>query len=188
MSTSPTILFREDQRFRGQWLLLFVGAFSFFTLLSGAALVLRKVWMTTSANTHQIPDTIAVALAAFEVIIALGLIWLVWKAVLRVEVTTAGLFVRFEPFHRKTRQIDLNDVVEIEAVKYRPIRDYGGWGLRNGPRSRCLNVGGEEGVRIDYANGYHVLIGSQRATELAAALTRIWTPPASTPNDQGDAS
>lgn len=174
MNDAPAILFREDQRFRSTWLLLLAGGSALFALLGGLALLVGQVLLGHSLGNRPLPDWAAALVGGTELMIGLGLIWLFWKAVLQVEVTTEGLFIRFFPFQRKVRQIDLSGVTGIAAVRYRPLRDYGGWGLRWGWRSRCYNVSGNEGVRIDYDNNYHLLIGSQRAAELEAALHAIW--------------
>lgn len=186
MSNDP-ILFREDQRFRSHWLMLFIGAGCLFALVSASYLLIVQVFLGHPLGNRPMSNGAAVAVALLEIALAIGLVALFRSAVLQVEVTTRGLFLRFRPFHRKTRQIDLNDVTAIEAVTYRPLRDYGGWGIRRGAKSRCYNVSGEEGVRILYANGYHVLIGSEHAPELAAALHKIWTPPAGANQDEASA-
>ena len=92
---------------------------------------------------------------------------------LQTEVSSEGLFIRFFPFHRKVRKIDLDDADGIEAIRCSPLMEYGGWGLRLGRRFTAYNVSGNEGVRIYYPNGCHVYIGSQHADTLEAALHEI---------------
>jgi hypothetical protein len=75
------------------------------------------------------------------------------------------------PFANRT--IAPAQIARWEARTYRPIRDYGGWGVRFGPRGRAYNVSGNRGVEITLANGKRVLVGSQRADDLAAAIARI---------------
>lgn len=155
---------------------MLIGAGTVFALAVGLFLLIGQVGLGYSLGSRPLSTPLALLVGTTFVGIA-GLVWwLFWASLLQVEVTTRGLFVRFRPFHRKTRQIDLSDVVQIAAVQYRPIRDYGGWGYRIGARWRCYNVSGEEGVRIDYANGTHFLIGSQRAQELETALRHLWQP------------
>jgi hypothetical protein len=89
---------------------------------------------------------------------------------LRVEVNGATLSYRFFPFHRKPRSVELRDVRAARAVTYRPIRDYGGWGIRIGAKGWAYNVSGDRGVELEMANGTLLLIGSQRPEELAAAI------------------
>lgn len=182
MSEPNTMLFREDQRFRSWWLLAIVVLSSSVAIGGGLLLIVGQVIMGHPMGTRPMPDSLALVAGVFQTLIGLSLIWLFYASVLQVEVTPKGLFVRFFPFHLKVRQIDLSDVTAIRAVTYHPIREYGGWGLRMGRRSRCYNVRGNEGVRIDYAHNFHLLIGSQHAEALEAALLRTWQ----APENEGD--
>jgi hypothetical protein len=178
MNGEAAVLFREDQRFRSPWLALMVGVAALFGLASGLALIVWQVMLGHPFGNKPLPDALALFIGVSELAVVFSIVWLMWAAVLQIEVTNRGLFVRFYPFHRKTRQIDLDGVIAVYAATYRPIREYGGWGVRVGRRSRCYNVSGEEGVRIEYANGFHVMLGTQRAEELEAAIQRIWQAPA----------
>jgi len=171
-----TVLFREDQRFRSPWLMMLIGAGTFFAVAVGLFLLIGQVGLGHAMGSRPLSTPAALAIGLLQVGVGAVVWWLFWWSVLQVEVTAQGLFVRYRPFHRKTRQIDLRGVVKIAAVTYRPIRDYGGWGFRVGARWRCYNVSGEEGVRLDYADGVHLMIGSQHATALESALLRIWQP------------
>jgi len=66
----------------------------------------------------------------------------------------------------------ISDIETCESVTYRPIRDYGGWGIRYSftKRSWAYNITGNKGVEIKFKGGRKLLIGSQRADELAAAI------------------
>ena len=71
-----------------------------------------------------------------------------------------------------TARIPLAEVDSAQAVSYRPVRDYGGWGIRGTSRRRALNTRGDKGVLLKRADGTTVLIGSQKPRELLAALER----------------
>src|SRR5260370_10385317 len=90
---------------------------------------------------------------------------------LHVTVQDVGVRIRMLPFANRT--IAPAQIARWEARTYRPIREYGGWGVRFGPRGRAYNVSGNRGVEITLANGKRVLIGSQRSDDLAAAIARI---------------
>ena len=67
--------------------------------------------------------------------------------------------------------------MRLEVVSYRPLADYGGWGIRSGrDGERVLNARGNRGVRLDLADGSRLLIGSQRPEALALALERALRP------------
>lgn len=68
------------------------------------------------------------------------------------------------------RLIRFDEIASAEARQYRPIMEYGGWGYRIGPSGKAYNAQGDEGVQLTLKNGGRVLIGSQRATELAGII------------------
>ena len=71
-----------------------------------------------------------------------------------------------------TARIPVAEVASAQAVAYRPVRDYGGWGIRGTRRRRALNTRGDEGVLLTRRDGSTVLIGSQKPRDLLAALQR----------------
>ena len=58
-----------------------------------------------------------------------------------------------------------------EAKTYDPM-EYGGWGVRGWPDRYgwAYNVSGNRGVQIEFKNGHRLMLGSQRADELAKAI------------------
>jgi hypothetical protein len=88
---------------------------------------------------------------------------------LTVRVDQHHLHVHFFPLVRKS--IPLEDIDQWEARTYRPILEYGGWGVRYSWNGTAYNVSGNRGVQLVLASGKRLLIGSQRAEELAMAIT-----------------
>ena len=86
------------------------------------------------------------------------------------SVAEDGVTVRFG-FLYKTR-VPFTEIARAEAVTYRPVHDYGGWGIRGMGRRRALNMRGNEGVLLTRVDGSTLLIGSQKPRELLAALAR----------------
>lgn len=59
----------------------------------------------------------------------------------------------------------------MQARTYRPLREYGGWGIRWGGKGRmAYNVSGSEGVEVELLDGRTVMVGSRRPDELADTL------------------
>lgn len=71
-----------------------------------------------------------------------------------------------------SRRVPLSDIEAVEVVRYRPLRDFGGWGLRIGRMGVMYNARGDQAVRLTLRGGRVVFVGSQRPGELAAALRR----------------
>ncbi len=139
------VYFREEQRFRQWWL---------WTILLVPVL---GTWLSRPARSWT---SALVPLAA--------LAWL-WLLRLIVEVHDDAVHIQFIPMWRK-RVIRLDEIRSAQARTYRPIREYGGWGLRWGPGRMAYNVSGDRGVLLELAGGRRVMIGSQRPEELEAAI------------------
>jgi hypothetical protein len=82
------------------------------------------------------------------------------------------LHIRLFPFVK--RAFSLSDIRHCEARTYSlAIGEYGGWGIRRSWRNGvAYNMMGDRGVQLELKDGKKVLIGSQRAEELVAAIHR----------------
>lgn len=92
---------------------------------------------------------------------------------LRIKVTREELQYQFFPMHYRKYSINKNEIEKIEALKYKPLGDYGGWGIRYAFKGKCYNVKGNLGVKVFLKNGSYVLFGSQKNKELEKALKQI---------------
>ena len=108
-----------------------------------------------------------------SLLIALLIPILFYLLELRVKVNKEGLYYRFFPFHYKSYCIKTNEIERIEALKYKPLGDYGGWGIRYGFKGKCYNVKGNLGVKVFLKNGSYILFGSQKHEELEKCLKSI---------------
>ena len=152
--------FEEEQRFRQPWLLAVVLV---CFLVSISTLYL---WWTRGGLAAARPGTIIAVLAGF------GVPALFWWARLLVIVEDNRLHVRFRPFLARW-DIPVARISRFEATGYHPLLEYGGWGVRWRPgRGRAYNVSGNRGVKLTLSDGEELLIGSQRAEELEAAIAR----------------
>ena len=109
-------------------------------------------------------------------------LWIIWFAfglgmpaffsILRLEITVTpeNLVFRYWPLHVTNRTIPRSLILSAEATTYRPLRDFGGWGIRRGRRGKAYTISGKEGVWITRTDGTALLLGSQNAAGLAEAL------------------
>ena len=141
----------------------------------GAAVVwygfIQQIFFGQPFGTNPGPNWLMWLLWVF---IGLGMpiLWLVSRLI--VEVYQSYLYIRFLPF--TSRQVLFSDIQRVEARTYRPIRDYGGWGVRQwGGNKLAYNVKGNRGVKLELYNGQTILIGSQQAEDLANAIIQQMT-------------
>ena len=155
------IHFREVQRFRQPW----YWAIQIPALAALAYIVFRQIVLGKPVGDHPASNT---SLAIIAVTLALFLVWFI-KLQLITEVRDDVLEVRFRGLFVR-RVIPLAEIRHFEARTYRPIREYGGWGVRWGAGGMAYNVSGNRGVDLRLADGKSLLIGSQRPEELVLAL------------------
>jgi hypothetical protein len=148
--------FEENQPMPRAWTLL--------TIIPGLLLVLAAL----GAGSSGAPVSVVALLGAAAATLLTGF-WLRRLALVTVvddETITLqyrGLF--------KTRTIPISTVRDARPRTYRPIRDYGGWGIKFGPKGWVYNVTGRQGVQLVLSGKRPLLIGSKRPDELAEAIT-----------------
>ena len=121
-------LFREVQRFRQLWVWLIVLVATGVSLWGFA----QQVVFGVPFGNNPAPDWLLVLIA---VLVGVGLPVLMLTATLTTEVRAGAVRVRFSPFHLRWRKFPLAELASHEARTYRPLREYGGWGIRRGLRS-----------------------------------------------------
>ena len=164
------VAFREVQRFRQKWLwalLLFttVSSVGLFAYGMYTQLILGQPW-----GDRPMSDTALLIVGPGVSLLLLGMTYLFYQLRLITEVRDGGLYLRFYPLAPKT--IAFDRIKRCDARTYRPIREYGGWGIRCSRKGKAYNVSGNRGVQLEFYQGKPLLLGSQRADELALALTR----------------
>jgi hypothetical protein len=121
-------------------------------------------WGTSPAS-DLVLAIVGVSVIALCLLILYGL----YALTLVVAVTDSDITVRMVPL--LNRSIALADVVKCELVDYNSIKEYGGWGIRWAPgKGWAYIVSGHEGVKLELSRGKKVMIGTQRAEELARAI------------------
>lgn len=159
--TTQLILFREQQRFRQWWvwlLVLGVAGVQWWGFIQ--QIVLGQPWGNNPA-----PDWM---MWLVWLLFGIGLPLFFYKLALVVTVTPEHINISYRPLTK--RIIPLADVESVEVRTYKAFREYGGYGLRGTPRNLAYNVSGNQGVALTLADSHKVMIGSQKAAELALAI------------------
>jgi len=100
--------------------------------------------------------------------ILVAIVGFVMSLHLSIDVESNAIVVRLFPL--MTRTIPLSEVQSVEPRTYSPIREYGGWGIRQGSSGTAYNLMGDRGVQLVLRSGERVLLGSQEADALARAI------------------
>jgi len=153
-------VFVEEQRFT-QWWLYFIIALTIIILL-----VKEK---------FSIKDNESVGSLVFSMIILSLILVLFLLLKLTTKIDERGIKYKFEPFHFSSKLIAWNDISKCYVRKYKPIIEYGGWGLKGGTfwnksKGVAYNVKGNIGLQLVLKNGKKILIGTQQENDLKRVL------------------
>lgn len=159
-------IFREVQRFRQWWIWLIIG---FSTLLMWY-FFMTQIVLNKPIGGEPAPNWFIIS---FWLFFGLAFPYFFWIVKLIVEVRTDELLIHLFPLRK--RVIPLSQIQSFEAQKYNPILDYGGWGWRQGwgGKGVAFNVRGNRGVFLVLESGEKIMVGSQKADELAAAIASV---------------
>ena len=154
--------FIESQRFTKKWHFVLIGGILLLTISSNFDTLISAI---NTANLGLLLKLIG------SIIIG---VFLFFFLQLKTSINSVGIHYQFIPFHRKKRSITWNEIETIAVITYRPLFDYGGWGIRMKSldgSNVALNISGKIGISIRLKNGNHLLIGTQKkeaATEIIA--------------------
>jgi len=160
------VLFREVQRFRQSWLWIIILSITAVCIYAAV----EQLILGNPFGNNPAPD---IYLIVIVIIFGAGFPLLFYKINLTTEVRSDGLYYRFFPLHCSFQRITPEDLAEYEVRTYKPLREYGGWGIRYGAKGKAYNVRGNRGVQLKRTSGELILIGSQRPEELAGALALV---------------
>lgn len=150
--------FTETQRFRQWWLWLIM-------ILSVSPILIT--WFVQSSNGKNISSLEIVALSVTPVMILL----LFATMNLKTGIDSSGIHYRFFPLQWKERIILWDEIETVQLRKYRPLGEYGGWGLRYSFKyGKAVNVSGDKGLQLVLKNGKKILIGTNKWDEMEEVL------------------
>lgn len=161
-NSSP--LFHETQRFRQWWLVFLVGG---IVLLMWGTFI-QQIGRGRPVGNNPMSDW---GVWVLWLLLGIGLPVVFSRARMETTVYPDRIDIHLWPLAR--RIIPAADIASVAARDYRPLREYGGWGIRGFGSNRAYNVSGDQGVELALTNGNRVLIGSQRPEALATAIERM---------------
>lgn len=163
-----TPVYAEIQKFNQRW--LWVGLILFMLLVLGIfGYGFVQQWLFGIPwGDRPVSDEVLLISGSLIILFSLTMIYIFYTLRLITEVRTDGVYLRFFPFWSKV--IPYADIVGCEARHYKPLREYGGWGIKYGRSGWAYNISGDWGVQLMLQSGKRILIGSQRADELVRAI------------------
>lgn len=158
--------YRERSHLRQWWVILILAPAVVVAWVS----FVQQILLGVPFGTEPAPDG-----AVWLVFLGIGVFLpiFMWKAGLVVEVRDGHLHYRWLPFVK--RRLHGSDIASVEIRTYRPVRDYGGWGIKygGGERGWSYTTGGDKGVFITCVDGKCFLLGTEDPEGLSRAIEEI---------------
>lgn len=142
-------LYRENQKFNQWWVWAIMLATMFFGIWAGV-------------DAYRTSGDIWALLIGGGVSIGVAILFAI--ITLKTTINDEGIEVKFQPFYR--RRIFKSEIDEAYVREYSALGEYGGWGIRKGPKGTAYNVSGKYGLQLKLKDGKSILIGTQNPEEL----------------------
>lgn len=158
------VLFQEQQRFNQWWIWLIIIGINILPFYG----IYQQIIMGQTFGTKPMSNAGWLIFAAFMLLVTLFM--LSFRLVTLIK--TDGIYVRFYPIQTSMKFYKWDEISKLYVRKYKPIREFGGWGLRYGffGKGRALNVSGNNGLQIEFTNGNKLLIGTQKPEAIKEVL------------------
>lgn len=159
-------LFYEKQRFTQWWIwaiLIGINGLVLYGIIQ--QLILNKPFGTNPA------DDMGLLMIAALCILSLAVFY---SFKLETYIKSDGVHVRFYPFHLKFKHHKWTDIKKAYVRKYSPLKEFGGWGVRFGNKGNALNMSGNQGLQLEFADRKNLLIGTQRPDEIKDVLHKVF--------------
>lgn len=150
-------VFKETQTYRGTWIMYLMMMTEIPTLILVTVILLNSSEDISEAIIH-LAIIFSIMAVAFTLLMTIKL---------DVRLDHKGIHYKYSPFINKWRLIAKSDIISIEVIKYAPISDYRGWGLKGNKTTKAYSVIGDMGILLDVGEEKKIMIGTQRGSELS---------------------
>jgi len=154
-------VFEEEQRFTQWWIWLI--------LIAVFAYEIKLIFDLVQLENYTSRNVMAYLLIMLPILLVL-IIFAFSKLYTRVD--ESGIVVVFKPFSFSQRRFKWDEIESAQAVKYNPIKEFGGWGYRISWKGKgtAMNVKGNKGIHLKLTKDRQFMIGTQNAEAAMHAI------------------
>lgn len=93
---------------------------------------------------------------------------------LKTTIDEKGITYCYSPLNLRNHTILWKDIDSAYVRTYRPVMEYGGWGIKYSFRNgKVYNVMGKKGLQLVLKNGRHILFGTQKPEEVKRLIDEM---------------
>jgi hypothetical protein len=111
-------------------------------------------------------DPFAQRLITAVAILAIYVVAVLLLGGLTVVVRTSEVLVHLGAVPLIKKRVPFGDIVSLESVRYHPIRDVGGWGVRGFGAKQVWSARGDQAVVLHLVSGKQLYVGSDTPNRL----------------------
>lgn len=139
----------EKKKFKNIWIWLIVIILNCFVIFG----IVKQIFFNIPFGENPAPNFILILglLSTFSLFLMLIFVYL------KIIIDDDSITIIFFPFIKKNILFD--EIKKIEIIKYSPLKDYGGWGIRYGNKGVAYSIGGNLGLSITLLSNKNILIG-----------------------------
>lgn len=150
----PSIIFKEEQRFRQLWLWLLLGGITMIPVYG----IFQQMVLNEPFGDQPTSDIGLIIIFVLNV----GICVFLWMIQLKTTITKEEIVINYPPLAKK--RFLWSEIEKAEIVQYSPLI---GYGLRIWTSyGTVYNVKGNRGLFLILKNGKKYMIGTQRHREL----------------------
>ncbi len=155
--------FTEKQKFNQWWLWL---------ILVGAVII--PVAMVVITNRSHAANRVPAAILS-GVALPASILVLFKSFKLDTKYDESGVSYRFFPLQVKMKNIPWAEVTKAYIRQYKPIVEYGGWGIRQGmgSKGKAYSISGNMGLQLELKDGKRILFGTRQPEQIKATLVEL---------------
>lgn len=165
------LLFKEEQRFTQWWMWLILGSALLAIVIPIVNEFSAQSWNTSSEGSSRL-----ILYGSVAVLFIVAVLIVLVLSRLKTKITYDGIFISFPPLINKWKRTDKSEIAYYEVRKYKPVLEYGGWGIKAGRRKSgaAYNVSGNIGLQLYLKNGKKLLLGTQKKQAIKHAMEKLF--------------
>jgi hypothetical protein len=157
-----TPLFTEKQYFRQWWVWILILGLNGITVFGAISQVVF-------GHTFGDKPMSNLGIVIFTIVFAAFMVFFLSQN-LSTKIDERGVYIKFFPYHRRWRLYTWEQIESCELKQYKPLSEYGGWGLRQG----AYSMSGNEGLLLRFKSGKpSLMIGTRNTEEVRSVLEKL---------------
>jgi hypothetical protein len=165
--------FKEEQRFNQLWLKLILYGSTLAALGPLYYGTIMQIGNGEPWGNKPISNTGLLIMDLLITLLMAGILYLVFGTKLITIIKPDGIHIIFKPFLIKEKIIEPHTIESYEVKKYKPVADYGGWGVKQGRKGKVYNANGNIGLQLLLKGNKRLLIGTQRPEAIKRAMEKL---------------